>query len=316
LIMGLTNMENNSINNKYLVSCVMPTRNRRMFISQSIKYFQNQDYPNKELIIYDTGTDKVKDLIPNSTEIHYFSSDSELKLGEVRNAAIDLSKGDIIVTWDDDDWSGENRISKQIKPIIKNEADITCYMPSLRYDMNSDQCWLRIRTTSTDRGAYNTLSFRKQTWEKLVKYSTLSIGEDARFIHDCLKKELKLMILPNNGEFVSITHQANTAVQLDGHNTDDISWKKINPPDLFCKDILFYKNLRNQHQTVKELKSLIHEMKEKQVSINLFTHKRSQKLKDRKKNLIEINRKLHLKIESLREENEDLRKRLKSKNLK
>jgi len=116
-------MENNSINNKCLVSCVMPTKNRRMFISQSIKYFQNQDYPNKELIIYDTGTDRVKDLIPNSTEIHYFSSDSELILGEVRNAAIDLSMGDVILTWDDDDWSAENRISKQIKPIIKNEAD-------------------------------------------------------------------------------------------------------------------------------------------------------------------------------------------------
>jgi glycosyltransferase involved in cell wall biosynthesis len=98
----------------------MPTKNRRIFISQSIKYFQKQNYPNKELIIYDTGTDKVKDLIPNSKEIHYFSSDSDLKLGEVRNAAIDHSNGDIIITWEDDDWSAENRISKQIQPIISN----------------------------------------------------------------------------------------------------------------------------------------------------------------------------------------------------
>jgi len=309
-------MGNNSINNKCLVSCVMPTKNRRMFISQSIKYFQNQDYPNKELIIYDTGTDKVKDLIPNSTEIHYFSDDPGLKLGEARNAAINKSKGDIVVTWDDDDWSADNRISKQIKPIIKYEADLTSYTPSFRYDMNSDQCWLRYRTTGPERSANNTLSFRKQIWEKLVKYSPLSIGEDTIFIQDCLKKELKLMILPNNGEFVSITHQVNTAVQYEGHNTDDVSWKKINPPDLFCKDISFYKNLRNQPQTEEELKSLIHEMKEKQVNINSYLQERLSRLHAGNKKTSEHNRKLLLKIKFLREKNEELRQRLKSKNLK
>ena len=69
----------------------MPTRNRRKFISQSINYFQKQDFANKELIILDGGDDKVKDLIPIINNIHYFSSDSKLKLGDARNDALSHS---------------------------------------------------------------------------------------------------------------------------------------------------------------------------------------------------------------------------------
>jgi glycosyltransferase involved in cell wall biosynthesis len=47
-----------------VVSCIMPTFNRRRFISQAINYFLRQDYTSKELIVVDDGTEVVKDLIP------------------------------------------------------------------------------------------------------------------------------------------------------------------------------------------------------------------------------------------------------------
>jgi len=287
----------------------MPTKNRRMFVSQSIKYFQNQNYPNKELIIYDTGTDKVKDLVPNSKEIHYFSSDSDLKLGEVRNAAIDLSKGDVIITWDDDDWSGENRISNQVQPIIKNEGNLTAITSSYRYDMNIDQCWREIRKAGTSLAVNATLSFKKQIWEKFVKYPPCSMGEDAIFLRDCLKNELKLVILPNNSDYISITHLTNTFGKIDGHNTEMVSWEKINPPDFFSKDILFYKNLRNRQQTEKELKSLISEMKAKHEKYDLHIRERTINLQSKIKKLAENNK-------SLRNKNEEMRQRLNAKKLK
>jgi len=43
------------------ISCIMPTYNRREFIPQALKYFERQDYPNKELIIVDDGTDTIAD---------------------------------------------------------------------------------------------------------------------------------------------------------------------------------------------------------------------------------------------------------------
>jgi glycosyltransferase involved in cell wall biosynthesis len=38
-----------------LVSCIMPTFNRRAFVPQAIRYFLRQDFEHKELIIVDDG---------------------------------------------------------------------------------------------------------------------------------------------------------------------------------------------------------------------------------------------------------------------
>ena len=36
-----------------MVSCIMPTYDRRKFVPQAIKYFLRQDYQNTELIVLD-----------------------------------------------------------------------------------------------------------------------------------------------------------------------------------------------------------------------------------------------------------------------
>jgi len=36
-----------------LISCIMPTRDRRAFALQAVRYFLRQDYPQVELIIVD-----------------------------------------------------------------------------------------------------------------------------------------------------------------------------------------------------------------------------------------------------------------------
>ena len=41
-----------------LISCILPTYNRRPFIAHAIAYFQRQSYDNRELIILDDGDDR------------------------------------------------------------------------------------------------------------------------------------------------------------------------------------------------------------------------------------------------------------------
>jgi len=46
-----------------LVSCLMPTMaRRRLFVPQAIRYFQRQNYPNKELLIVDYGRNRLRKL--------------------------------------------------------------------------------------------------------------------------------------------------------------------------------------------------------------------------------------------------------------
>ena len=98
-----------------LVSCIMPTYNRRKFVPRALKYFLRQDYEPRELIIIDDGTDAVQDLIPRDDRIRYIRLAERLTIGAKRNLACDLAKGDIILHWDDDDWMADWRVSYQAR---------------------------------------------------------------------------------------------------------------------------------------------------------------------------------------------------------
>lgn len=80
-----------------LVSCIMPTADRRPFVPQAIDCFLQQDYPSRELIIVDDGADEIVDLIPNEECIRYFRLDKRESIGSKRNFACQHAKGEIIV---------------------------------------------------------------------------------------------------------------------------------------------------------------------------------------------------------------------------
>ncbi len=107
-----------------LVSCIMPTYNRRKFIPQAIRYFLSQDYERKELIVVDYGTDPVRDLIPTDDHIRYIRLDRKLTVGAKRNLACEQAHGEIIAHWDDDDWMADRRLSYQAGYLQQEHADI------------------------------------------------------------------------------------------------------------------------------------------------------------------------------------------------
>ena len=98
-----------------LVSCIMPTYNRRRFVPQAIKYFLRQDYPSKELIILDDGTDSVDDLIPSDDRILYFRFPEKRTLGTKLNLGCESAKGEIVAHWDDDDWYDPGRLRYKVE---------------------------------------------------------------------------------------------------------------------------------------------------------------------------------------------------------
>ena len=285
----------------------MPTRNRRKFISQSIKYFQKQDYPNKELIILDNGDDKVKDLIPISNDIHYFSIDSKVKLGEVRNIGVSHSKGDIVIMWDDDDWFHPSRITKQIQPILNNTADLTGIEYRFAYDLNGDQCWKVSKNTDEEIFQYGIIAFRKEIWEKFVKYPPVSVGEDVRFQKECLEKGFKFSIIPNDGLFIHVGHYTNTWPILFGKEMVKFSSEKIDTPDFFLEDNLFYKNLRELRESELQLKLRIKEMSEKHMDVTLEIMNERSKILSRIQKLIDERSMKISRIEKIEEINQKLR---------
>src|SRR5262245_25668507 len=121
-----------------LVSCIMPTRNRRRFASQAIWYFLRQDYPNRELIIVDDGEDAIEQVVPADDRIDYLRV-GRCSLGDKRNLACEHSAGELIAHWDDDDWSAHSRLSVQVAALLDQSAEgwsgrrLAHYRPGTRH---------------------------------------------------------------------------------------------------------------------------------------------------------------------------------------
>lgn len=112
-------------NSDPLVSCIMPTRNRAAFLPSALKCWRDQIYPERELIILDSSDDPIKFVAERACEelgmereinarVRYIYSTQPIVIGSARNICCQQSNGDIIAHWDDDDWSGPNRLAEQV----------------------------------------------------------------------------------------------------------------------------------------------------------------------------------------------------------
>ena len=76
-----------------LVSCVMPTFDRRRFVPGAIDCYRAQTYQHRELVILDDGTDPIADLVPDDPTIRYIRLTGRLSTGAKRNSACRAARG-------------------------------------------------------------------------------------------------------------------------------------------------------------------------------------------------------------------------------
>jgi hypothetical protein len=223
-----------------LVSCIMPTFNRRKFVPQALEYFCNQDYSNKELVIVDDGDDPVEDLVSEFPDITYIRLESRTSIGAKRNLACHAARGEIIAHWDDDDWYSPDRIRYQTAPILKGEADITGLENSYVFEIPTETFWttkenLHKRMFVGDVHG-GTLVFRKEILKRGLNYPEIDLAEDAWLVHRAVKKGFRLQRLSNPGVFVYVRHSSNAWRECQpGKFLDPEGWQKILSPKLFPK---------------------------------------------------------------------------------
>ena len=232
-----------------LVSCIMPTSDRPLFVPKAIEYFSRQDYPNKELIILDDGNRKIKDFIPSHPNIHYFELEKRMKVGEKRNIAIKNSHGQFIMHWDDDDWYASNRIRYQLQALLEEKADICALRPGLFYEVKEDIFW-RYGEDLHEKLYYagvigGSITYTKKLWERFVRFSSsTNLAEDAQFLKQ-LPKHTKIIKLPNTICLIYIRHNHNTWKFTCGKDMDPSGWYKVIPPrEIRCEDLEFYQKIR------------------------------------------------------------------------
>ena len=166
-----------------LVSCIMPTADRRAFLPQAIQYFLKQDYPARELLIIDDGADNVADLIPHDQSIRYVRLPERRSMGAKHNLACELAQGEIIVHLDDDDWNASWRVSYQVDCLSRHSSPGICGLSRvLFYEPIARQAWEYTYPLGGRPWVYGaTFCYHKKFWEQ-HRFPDMNEGADTTYV--------------------------------------------------------------------------------------------------------------------------------------
>jgi glycosyltransferase involved in cell wall biosynthesis len=193
-----------------LVSCIMPTADRRRFVTQALECFRRQDYSPRELIVVDDGDDPVGDLVDGEPDVRYLRLERRRSLGAKRNLACEAARGAIIAHWDDDDWSADWRLRYQVERLLAEGADVCGLRQLMFYDQDAGKAWRYSYPATVVRPwvAGGTLCYLRTLWQR-NRFADLRVGEDSRFVWSGAPK--KVVALEDESFYVARIHSANTS---------------------------------------------------------------------------------------------------------
>jgi glycosyltransferase involved in cell wall biosynthesis len=209
--------ENNEVMNydAYpLVSVIIPTYGRSQFLLKAIELVKRQDYPNLEIVIVDDSEvslelDKKFHRIftkAHNQWIRYYHLPQRVSIGEKRNFAVQQTRGQIVIHWDDDDYFREFRITQQVAPIIRGEVDMTVLEHHYYFELMSKQFYVVKRLHSWGPHC-GTLAYSKKIFSLGIRFPFHSIAEDYAFAESALVGGFSMKIIDNgDGKHVYIRH--------------------------------------------------------------------------------------------------------------
>lgn len=157
----------------------MPTARRRQFVPTAVARFLAQDYERKQLVVVDDGADPVVHLLPADPRISYLRLDEPVVLGAKRNIAADCASGDVLVHWDDDDWSHTGRLAAQVR-VLECGTDV-CGLDRTLWRHADGRAWRHTWLGRRPWLAGNTLAYWRRTWQR-APFRPLAVGEDTAFL--------------------------------------------------------------------------------------------------------------------------------------
>ncbi len=192
-----------------LISCILPTYNRRRFLPQAIRCFLAQDYAEKELVIVDDGADSVADLVPDDPRIRYFRHEARQAVGAKRNFACREARGDVLVHWDDDDWSAPWRLRYQVEQLLEAKADICGLNRVLFYAPEEQKAWEYIYPHGQRPWVYGASLCYTRAFLQAHPFPEIRVGEDTRFVWADARS--KVHALADSRFLVALIHGGNTS---------------------------------------------------------------------------------------------------------
>lgn len=198
------------------------TRNRRTWLPKAIDCYQKQTYPRelRELLIIADGED-VRDLLRRDPDdsIRLLHIESGIAIGAKRNLGGENAKGEVIVHWDDDDWSHPDRLVHQIRSLQTSAKSVVGFNSMEFRDCGSGKRWL-YRGASVY--ALGTSLVYSRAWWDAHRFMGINVGEDNQFVGQALTAR-QIFTEPAGDLMYATIHPSNTSPRnLSGSNWTEI----------------------------------------------------------------------------------------------
>src|ERR1039457_5372031 len=105
------------------VSAVMPVGKGDTYYPLALACFHSQDYEGElELIVVDNSDEPIS--VRDDSRIKYYREE-KMPVGALRKYGNSQATGDVLINWDEDDWSAPNRISWQVQRLADTHKALT-----------------------------------------------------------------------------------------------------------------------------------------------------------------------------------------------
>lgn len=227
-----------------LVCCIMLTKDRPKLAARAVRSFSEQTYFNKTLLVVNSGLSPLFEETDRLREPCFVGIDA-LSIGGLRNhanryAATNYAEScmrpDILIHWDDDDWSRPNRIAKQVALLQASGADAVGYNEMLFWREPHAEAW-RFRHEMNNYCLGTSLCYWRKTWERkpFPDKAGTGRGEDYDWIQGMNTKAVSA-VLPNPMMIASI-HPDNARF-YDQSLERSTSWTLVPQWDEHCRKVM------------------------------------------------------------------------------
>jgi len=107
-------------------------------LRDAIESYVRQDWADKELVVIDDAQqccrDWFEELVPASELNYVYLASPAKNLAVKRNIATQVSRGEIIVHFDSDDWSAPTRVTHQVTALIESGLEVGGYHSAMFWD--------------------------------------------------------------------------------------------------------------------------------------------------------------------------------------
>lgn len=192
------------------VSCVMVTADRPKLVRRAISCYLKQTYPYKELVVLDNGNKRIEHLLNEvpSSELIYKKVDRtpDLILGDIRNTALNMAKGDFIIPqWDDDDWYHPSRIQIQVDILLKGHD--ACALHGTLMHVENTPFFNSPYIGLLPNGVPPTIMHKR---DDSIQYPSLPRTEDTVYVNEWRNKSFYMLPASYSYLYIRSFHGANT----------------------------------------------------------------------------------------------------------